>query len=59
MAGYKHRVDASPFYKLPSPPTNPELIAAAMISEAHLKASPQGLSPSVRTPSERVRFLHP
>ena len=38
MADYKHRVEASPFYKLPSSLTNPELIAAAMISGAHLKA---------------------
>ena len=37
------RAEASPFYKLPSPPTNPELIAAVMISEAHLKASELGV----------------
>ena len=44
MSGRLPRVDASPFYKLPNPPTKPELIAAAMISEAHLKVS---VSPGV------------
>lgn len=39
MDGYWHHVEVSPFYELPSPPTTPEVIAAAMISEAHLKAS--------------------
>jgi hypothetical protein len=38
MADYKQRVELSPFYKPPGPPTNPELIAAEMISEAHRKA---------------------